>query len=185
MGPTGLQPMQKGFLNNYHPQGMARGNRLRSSVFLWNRPVRLSQLLPEEEGFQSNTSKGWVHGLSSSLGRQEPSLCLTTAYQHLPERGLNNCLEPRLLRLIPRTDGRALAASRVYTVVPQDCIILKVLKAAAWGSASNQLKCRSWLRPPFWNTDRSWYILSCWEVFQIGCLDNHRVLRDDQELGWG
>ena len=34
--------------------------------------------------------------------------------------------------------------------------------------------------PPLWNTDRSWYILNCWEVFKIGCLDNHRVLRDER-----
>lgn len=38
---------------------------------------------------------------------------------------------------------------------------------------------------PLWDTDRCWQTLNSWEPLKISCLNNHRGLRNNRELGQG
>ena len=49
------------------------------------------------------------------------------------------------------------------------------------------LNLRTEWEPHFWDTDSSWHALNYWEPLKnkVGCFNNHKDLKDNQELGQG
>ena len=118
----------------------------------------------------------------------ELSLCFAPAHWCLP-KGAYIPLSSTLIFVSPVRGHLQIAwlwrSVGLTLVVPQDCMYLSSLKAAAWLTGFQQPESRCWLRS---------FPLGPWQVLvhsqilgvitnKIGCLDNNKGSKDNQELG--